>query len=191
MYRCRGPIPLPVATLNKSYRPCRAFCYRARHPWPSKIVCHARGFAREKGMPACKNTWFPRGTSGLPCVSPSGAMALAGTCDSVRHPLHLEVGAKKGPEGSSAGVPYRGFGESHWDRRCHHPRSILSWNELLVQSSDPDRYRSHWFRDPTSPLGRFPGLVVFPNRATTNPLKEPAVASLRVSLSSRVFPGLT
>jgi hypothetical protein len=32
------------------------------------------------------------------------------------------------------------------------PRSILSWNRLLVQSSSPDRYRGHRFRDPTSPL---------------------------------------
>jgi hypothetical protein len=37
----------------------------------------------------------------------------------------------------------------------------------------PGQYRGHWFRGPTSPLGRFPGLVVFRiNRATTNPLKN-------------------
>jgi len=37
----------------------------------------------------------------------------------------------------------------------------------------PGQYRGHWFRGPTSPLGRFPGLVVFrKNRATTNPLKN-------------------
>jgi hypothetical protein len=32
------------------------------------------------------------------------------------------------------------------------PRPTLSWNRLLVQSSPPDRYRGHWFRDPIAPL---------------------------------------
>ncbi len=68
------------------------------------------------------------------------------------------------------------------------PRPTLSWNRLLVQSTTPDQYRGHWFRDPISPLA-FPRPYGLPESgAGASRLKDPTDPLFEFSLPPEYFP---
>jgi len=68
------------------------------------------------------------------------------------------------------------------------PRSILSWNRLLVQSSAPGRYRGYGFRDPISPSA-FPRPYGLPKpRAAGCLFKRPIATLFEFRLPPECFP---